>query len=120
MSPSISSAKFQDASQFCFFLLTLKGLRIVQDMATNYEDVVPRSVYLVDLGGDMHTRHLEGNTDIALVPKPSADREDPSNWTRKCKLVTVWMAYVFTIGIGMTTAIQYSSMSNTCIPRIPA
>ncbi|RFU28631.1 hypothetical protein B7463_g7711, partial [Scytalidium lignicola] len=81
-------------------------------MATRYEDVVPGTVHLVDLGGDMHTRHLDENKDIVLVPKPSTDPEDPLNWSRKRKLLAINMCYVYTIGVGISTAVQYSILVN--------
>ena len=77
-------------------------------MATLHDDVVPGTVHLVDIGGDMHTRHLDGNKEIVLVPKPSSDPEDPLNWTRKRKMLSIGMCYVYTIGVGISTAVQYS------------
>lgn len=77
-------------------------------MATLNEDVVPGTVHLVDVGGDMHARHLDGNKEIVLVPKPSSDPQDPLNWTRKRKMMAIGMCYVYTIGVGISTAVQYS------------
>lgn len=60
----------------------------------------------------MNTRHLEGTKkDIVLVPKPSSDPEDPLNWTRKRKLLAIWMSNTYTIGTAISTAVQYSGIS---------
>ncbi|KAF4609621.1 hypothetical protein G7Y89_g15834 [Cudoniella acicularis] len=67
-------------------------------MATPHNDIVPGTVRLVDVGGDIHARHLEGNREIVLVPKPSSDPEDPLNRSRKRKLLSIGMCYVYTIG----------------------
>lgn len=81
-------------------------------MATPYNDIVPGTVHLIDIRGDMNTRHLEGNKkDIVLVPKPSSDPEDPLNWTRKRKLLAIWMSNTYTIGTAISTAVQYSGNS---------
>jgi hypothetical protein len=77
-------------------------------MATLHVDVVPGTIHLVDLGGDMHTQYLDGNKEIVLVPKPPSDPEDPLNWTRKRKMLSICMCYVYTLGISISTAVQYS------------
>jgi len=77
-------------------------------MATPYNDIVPGTVHLVDVRGDMHAPHLSGTKDIVLVPKPSSDPEDPLNWNRKRKMLSIGMCYIYTIGIGISTAVQYS------------
>ncbi|TVY42520.1 putative MFS-type transporter, partial [Lachnellula occidentalis] len=90
---------------------TSKTLSLLSVMATLHDDVVPGTVHLVDIGGDMHTRHLDGNKEIVLVPKPSSDPEDPLNWTRKRKMLSIGMCYVYTVGIGISTAVQYSVLT---------
>jgi hypothetical protein len=100
--PSLSIWPQQDTFKLKFLL------EIFLNMATLHADVVPGTVHLVDLGGDMHTQHLDGNKEIVLVPKPSSDPEDPLNWTRKRKMLSICMCYVYTLGIGISTAVQYS------------
>lgn len=81
-------------------------------MTDFHDDVVPGTMHLLDLDGRMHTRHLEGNKDIVLVPKPSSDPEDPLNWSRKRKMLSIGMCYTYTIGVGISTAVQYSVLTN--------
>ena len=50
---------------------------------------VPGTVHLVDLEGIMNTKHASGSqTDIVLVPAPSADPDDPLNWSANRKLLS--------------------------------
>lgn len=42
---------------------------------------VPGTVQLVDLEETIATRHARGHKDIILVPTPSADPDDPLNWS---------------------------------------
>ncbi|RDW88860.1 hypothetical protein BP6252_00892 [Coleophoma cylindrospora] len=80
-------------------------------MATPYNDIVPGTVHLVDVAHDMRAQHLAGNEDIVLVPKPSADPEDPLNWSKKRKGLAIGMCYTYTIGVGISTAVQYSVLT---------
>lgn len=77
-------------------------------MTHSYDDVVPGTVHLVDVAHDMHALHLEGKEDIVLVPKPSSDPEDPLNWSRKRKGLAIGMVYCYVIGLGISSAVQYS------------
>lgn len=45
------------------------------------ESQVPGTVQLVDIDEHLATRHARGHKDIILVPTPSADPEDPLNWS---------------------------------------
>lgn len=45
------------------------------------ESQVPGTVQLVDIDEHLATRHAKGHKDIILVPTPSADPEDPLNWS---------------------------------------
>lgn len=45
------------------------------------ESSVPGTVHLVDLEHTLQTRHAKTHRDIVLVPTPSADPDDPLNWT---------------------------------------
>ncbi|KAL2105700.1 hypothetical protein VUR80DRAFT_7881 [Thermomyces stellatus] len=71
-------------------------------------DNVPGTVYLVDQsgGGD------GGSKDIILVPQPSSDPEDPLNWSLSRKLRAVSMVYLFIIGNGIATSLQYSVLAD--------
>lgn len=42
---------------------------------------IPGTVQLIDLDHHVATRHAKGHEDIILVPTPSADPEDPLNWS---------------------------------------
>lgn len=45
------------------------------------ESQIPGTVQLVDLDEHIATRHARGHKDIILVPTPSADPDDPLNWS---------------------------------------
>ncbi|KAK7553494.1 major facilitator superfamily protein [Phyllosticta paracitricarpa] len=81
-------------------------------MALPREDIVPGTVHLVDTQHEMRSRHLEGNQDIVLVPQPSNDPEDPLNWSSSRKALAIGMAYCYTLGVGISTAVQYSVLTN--------
>ncbi|KAF5610096.1 major Facilitator Superfamily [Fusarium subglutinans] len=70
-------------------------------MAQAYSEVVPGTVHLVDAG-------RSGGNDIELVPRPSADPEDPLNWSRRRKLISAAMVFVYTLGVGLPSTLQYS------------
>lgn len=61
------------------------------------ESIVPGTVHLVDLELTLATRHAQDKKDIVLVPTPSADPNDPLNWTRRRKYMalTCSLLYVF-------------------------
>ncbi|PGH28274.1 hypothetical protein AJ80_00165 [Polytolypa hystricis UAMH7299] len=65
-------------------------------------DFVPGTVRLVDVG------QAGSGKDIMLVPRPSADPEDPLNWTRKRKMRALLMVYLYNIAVGIPTSLQYS------------
>jgi len=76
-------------------------------MAHAERDVVPGTIHLVDIQKD-HTK----KNDIVLNPKPSADPEDPLNWSKKRKWWAISQAYIYILGIGMSTTVQYSILTN--------
>ncbi|KAJ5591806.1 uncharacterized protein N7459_002175 [Penicillium hispanicum] len=50
---------------------------------------IPGTVTLVDVQHVLHTRHLDhGDRDIVLIPAPSADPDDPLNWSPRRKLLS--------------------------------
>ncbi|KAL1630310.1 hypothetical protein SLS56_004982 [Neofusicoccum ribis] len=80
-------------------------------MAVPREEMVPGTVHLVDTAHDMHSQHARGKKDIVLVPQPSSDPEDPLNWSSRRKGLAIGMAYVYTLGVGISTAVQYSVLT---------
>lgn len=60
------------------------------------ESQIPGTVQLVDLDAHLLTRHARGHKDIILVPTPSADPDDPLNWSpgRKRLALICILAYV--------------------------
>lgn len=45
------------------------------------ESQVPGTVQLIDIDEQLAARHAKGHKDIILVPTPSADPDDPLNWS---------------------------------------
>lgn len=45
------------------------------------ESLIPGTVLLVDIDDQLAARHAKGHQDIILIPTPSADPEDPLNWS---------------------------------------
>lgn len=77
-------------------------------------DFVPGTVRLVDVDprGSNGKNADNGKTDIVLVPRPSADPEDPLNWSRKRKLFNLSMVYLYNFAVGIPTSLQYSVLSD--------
>ncbi|KAI2413259.1 hypothetical protein LOZ41_003332 [Ophidiomyces ophidiicola] len=73
-------------------------------------DLVPGTVHLVDVAGEAANSKRE--KDIVLVPRPSADPEDPLNWTRRRKLLHMAMLFIYTLGVGIPTTLQYSVLAD--------
>jgi hypothetical protein len=72
---------------------------------------------LINIPGTIHLVNTElgagqdrGN--IVLHPTPSADPEDPLNWSRGRKLWSITMVYVYVLGVGIATTVQYSILTN--------
>ncbi|KAM0326725.1 hypothetical protein ACHAQA_006598 [Verticillium albo-atrum] len=59
---------------------------------------------LVDIGGASIGR-------VVLQPHPSADPNDPLNWSAGRKRLAIGMVYLYTFGIGIATAVQYSVLT---------
>lgn len=51
-------------------------------------DSIPGTVTLIGEDHDGSSPHA-GNTDIILVPTPSADPEDPLNWSKPRKYLAI-------------------------------
>jgi len=70
---------------------------------------VPGTVHLVDLEGTMATQHAQGGRrDIVLVPTPSADPDDPLNWSPRRKALATTCMCVYTLMVGIASAAIYS------------
>ncbi|KAI1135859.1 putative MFS transporter [Hypoxylon sp. FL0543] len=72
------------------------------------ESLVPGTVHLVDLEYKMATRHAKDQKDIVLVPTPSADPDDPLNWTPRRKYLALTCALLYTWFNGMALSVVYS------------
>jgi MFS family permease len=75
--------------------------------AADNVDSVPGTVFLVQEEGDA-AHHKDR---IILSPHPSLDPEDPLNWTRKRKLWSLAMTLTYVLGVGITTTLQYSVLT---------
>ncbi|KAF1808179.1 major facilitator superfamily protein [Eremomyces bilateralis CBS 781.70] len=67
---------------------------------------VPGTIQLVGVG------HDQGGAAIVLHPQPTSDPQDPLNWKPWRKGLAVASAYLYTIAIGIATAVQYSVLTN--------
>lgn len=80
--------------------------------ATTEADLVPipGTVHLVDLEGTMRAAHAScaGQEDVVLVPAPSADPDDPLNWTPRRKWMATVANGVYNLTIGIASAAVYS------------
>jgi MFS family permease len=57
----------------------------------------------------MNVRHLEhGLKDIVLVPRPTADPDDPLNWSRPRKYLSLFCTMTYVWMIGISSAAIYS------------
>lgn len=59
--------------------------------------VIPGTEHLIDLEGTVKTKHDKKTKDIVLVPAPSADPEDPLNWSPRRKAVQMVGLAVYVI-----------------------
>lgn len=77
------------------------------------EDDVPGTVRLVDIASQATSAlHDASHRDIILVPQPSTDPNDPLNWTDRRKHLAVSMAYLYVLGTGIATSLQYSVLAD--------
>jgi hypothetical protein len=74
------------------------------------ENVVPGTVHLVDLEGTIRAKHASGAQlkDVVLVPAPSADPDDPLNWSPKRKWLSTASQSMYTLMVGIASAAIYS------------
>lgn len=71
-------------------------------------DIIPGTIHLVNTD----SRHAGRDETIVLNPTPSADPEDPLNWSRSRKLWNIAMVYIYVLGVGIATTVQYSILTN--------
>lgn len=73
----------------------------------------PGTVHLVDLEGTLNAKHAKGsrNQDVVLVPAPSADPEDPLNWSPRRKTLSTVCMCVYTLMVGVSSAAIYSLLT---------
>lgn len=57
--------------------------------------VVPGTTHLVDLHGAMNTNHDQTHKDIVLIPTPSADPDDPLNWSSGRKRLHMFCLFMY-------------------------
>lgn len=74
--------------------------------AERHPEAIPGTVHLVEL-----SESKKGGA-IELVPRPSADPEDPLNWSTRRKYVAVLMVMIYTFGTGVPGTLQYSVLSD--------
>ncbi|KAK4934834.1 hypothetical protein LTR10_024002 [Elasticomyces elasticus] len=78
-------------------------------MTVSSHEYIPGTVHLVDLQGTIHARHAEGGKrDIVLVPPPSANPDDPLNWTPRRKLLSLTCLCIYILAVGYASAAIYS------------
>jgi hypothetical protein len=74
------------------------------------ETAIPGTVHLVDLEGTILAKHASGNQlkDVVLVPAPSADPDDPLNWSPRRKWLSTASQSIYTLMVGIASAAIYS------------
>lgn len=91
-------------------MATTTATRTASDGPDAIEGLPPGTFQLIDTAGVLKRRHGEkkGEEDIVLVPKPSADPEDPLNWTFKRKIIATSCVVLYTITIAIPSSAVYS------------
>lgn len=74
-------------------------------------EAIPGTLHLVDQDSLFHTKHDISQQDIVLNPTPSDDPDDPLNWSRPRKYLSMFCMVVYTYGVGIATASIYSVLS---------
>ncbi|EXJ94380.1 hypothetical protein A1O1_02774 [Capronia coronata CBS 617.96] len=97
------------------------GFRSTGAVDDNVELGVPGTVHLIDLDNNMGGAvHDKAHKDVILYPTPSADPEDPLNWSRKRKLMNSFCLQLYTFMVAGGTATGYAVypqiIENTGIP----
>ncbi|GAB1730824.1 hypothetical protein NU195Hw_g1757t1 [Hortaea werneckii] len=71
-------------------------------------NAVPGTVQLVDLDHHIQGKHAKGHQDVILVPAPSDDPDDPLNWPRRRKLLSLACMCIYTWFAGIANSVVYS------------
>ncbi|RMY99438.1 hypothetical protein D0860_08295 [Hortaea werneckii] len=73
-------------------------------------NTAPGTVHLVDLDHHVQGKHLhaKGHQDVILVPAPSDDPDDPLNWPRRRKLLSLACMCIYTWFAGIANSVVYS------------
>jgi MFS family permease len=67
-------------------------------MSTQDDLIVPGTEVMADIDvAHAHLKHTTGRSHSMLVPQPSNNSNDPLNWSRKWKLVTITMQGMFVL-----------------------
>ncbi|OAL27224.1 hypothetical protein AYO20_09822 [Fonsecaea nubica] len=78
-------------------------------MADAEREFIPGTVHLVDLERTLLLKHASGKKqDVILNPAPSADPEDPLNWSPRRKMLSTICMAIYTFVIAYTSAAIYS------------
>ena len=91
-------------------MATTTATRTTSDRPDAIEGLPPGTFQLIDTAGVLKRRHgdKKGEEDIVLVPKPSADPEDPLNWTFRRKIIATSCVVLYTITIAIPSSAVYS------------
>ncbi|KAF7550001.1 hypothetical protein G7046_g8159 [Stylonectria norvegica] len=75
-----------------------------------HPEAIPGTVHLVELSGSGSGSTRDG--EVELVPRPSADPEDPLNWSPRRKYLAVSMVLLYVLGSGVAGTLQYSVLAD--------
>ncbi|KAI7132322.1 MFS general substrate transporter, partial [Hortaea werneckii] len=71
-------------------------------------NAIPGTVHLVNLDHHVQGKHAKGHQDVILVPAPSDDPDDPLNWPRRRKHLSLACMCVYTWFAGIANSVVYS------------
>ncbi|EXJ93623.1 hypothetical protein A1O1_02015 [Capronia coronata CBS 617.96] len=78
-----------------------------------HTDVIPGTVHLVDLAGNLRVKHQEGgDKEIVLLPQPTSEYDDPLNWSRRRKLVSATLCLVAVFSADIMTTLLSAALLN--------
>jgi hypothetical protein len=73
------------------------------------QHAVPGTVLLVDTSHASTIAHAGGNNDdVVLIPTPTDDPDDPLNWKKSRKILSVVCMSVYMIATGIAASLMYS------------
>lgn len=75
-------------------------------------DAIPGTVHLVDEAGIMmNAQHDKDAKEIVLTPTPSDHPDDPLNWSKNRKYLSMFCMVLYTFAIGVPSAAIYSVLA---------